>query len=414
MSQRIYLETSHTARTGARTGIQTVVRGLAAGLSSRGESWEPVRWSFKADGPTPLKRKWARQLGLRGDGPLWLPPGSLLRPRFWPVWKDSLGMSYKTPLHRHPSHAGVLDEAWFLLPELMEGGHVRRVSDYAWRQGMRVAGIFHDAIAWRHPELVRHWSRDQHRDYMEAFSHLDAVVAVSAQAAEDFRAFVRSQGLREPRLAVCPLAAEVPGQRREVGPVDLSPGPVRILCVSTLEPRKNHRRLIEAFMLAASRGGAERMELHLVGAEHPDAPEIAAFVREKAAHQPSIIWHGQVDAATLRDLYRACTFTLFGSWIEGFGLPVLESLWFGKPCLCADTGVIAENAAAGGCLTVDVANVEALAEGMVRLAGRTDFREELGRQARRRPLKTWEDYAGEMVRLLQEPAGADRSRPDAG
>lgn len=40
--------------------------------------------------------------------------------------------------------------------------------------------------------------------------------------------------------------------------------------------------------------------------------------------------------AEISALYQGCLFTLFPSYAEGWGLPVSESLAFGKPCLCAD------------------------------------------------------------------------------
>jgi len=396
----VFLETSHTARSQARTGIQTVVRGLAGGFSSQGVSWLPVRWSFKKEALTPLKRSWERNLGLPGDGALWLPPESLLRARHWSVWKESLGMSYKTPLDRHPAHGEQLSSSWLLLPELMEGCHVRRVAAYARRQGMRVAAIFHDAIAWLHPEMVRHWTQEQHRDYMEALTELDVVVAVSTQAQKDFHAFVESQKLPEPRLAACPLAAEIPGERRETSWSEPSGTVLKILCVSTLEPRKNHRQVVEAFQRATARLPAAALELHLAGAEYPSAPEIAGFVREKTQTDSRIFWHESVAAEDLRKLYRGCAFTVFGSGIEGFGLPVLESLWFGKPCLCSDEGVMAENAVAGGCLIVDVFDTQALAEGMVQLAAEPGLRRKLGEEAVTRPLKTWKDYSRGILEIL--------------
>ena len=49
-------------------------------------------------------------------------------------------------------------------------------------------------------------------------------------------------------------------------------------------------------------------------------------------------------------MYRECAFAAFPSVEEGYGLPIIESLWFGKPCLCAGFGSMAEIAEAGGCL----------------------------------------------------------------
>jgi glycosyltransferase involved in cell wall biosynthesis len=398
---QIYVEASHTSQTNARTGIQTVVRGLVSGLAAAGCSVHPLRWSFRKNGLTLLKPAWQGNLGLAPKGNRFLPLASVFRPRFWPVWRSALGLSYRVPIHRHPSHENHFANGWLILPELAEGCHVRRIVQYARDRGLRVAGIFHDAIAWLHPEIVRHWTCAQHEDYMEAFASLDVIIAVSRQSARDFAAFAESRGIAAPPVRVAGLASEIRGWARETRPEGCSDGVVRILCVSTLEPRKNHASLVQAFLRASARSGGVKMEMHFVGAPYECAPEIADAMRAAERAHPSLHWHGAVDAETLGQLYRRCDFTVFGSRIEGFGLPVLESLWFGKPCLCSDEGVIAENAAGGGCLTVDVRDVEALAGGMVRLAEDQEYRRELGGQARRRRIKTWPEYAAEILEILK-------------
>ncbi len=398
---QIYLETSHTARSNARTGIQTVVRGLVAGLSAHRCGARPVRWSFKQEGLTPLKQEWEVNLGIPSQGRAHLPLSSVLRPRHWPLFARTLGMDYKAPLHLHPWHAERLGGGWLILPELIEGRHMRLVAGYAKTHGLRVAGIFHDAIAWLHPELVLHWTREQHADYMMALAELDAVIAVSRQSARDFSEFHESRGGGAPQVFVCGLAAEIAGEAREAHVKDAGGEPVKILCVSTLEPRKNHAMLIEAFEAACSRLDGTKAELHFVGATYASAPEIARAVRAASARNPAVFWHENAGPGELRKNYRECDFTVFGSRIEGFGLPVLESLWLGRPCLCSDHGAMAENAAGGGCLTVDMRDGEALAAGMVKLAGDQDFRRALGAQAVQRNLKTWAEYAGEILKILR-------------
>lgn len=398
---QIYLETSHTARSNARTGIQTVVRGLVAGLSSHRCGAHPVRWSFKQEGLTTLKRKWEANLGILPGRRARLPLSFVLHPRHWPLMARTLGMDYKVPLHLHPCHAVRLGGGWLILPELIEGRHVRLLAGYAKRHGLRVAGIFHDAIAWLHPELVLHWTREQHADFMMALAELDAVIAVSRQSARHFSEFHESRGGGARQAFVCGLAAEVVGEEREAHVKEAGREPVKILCVSTLEPRKNHAMLIEAFDAACSRLGGTKAELHFVGAAYASAPEIARAVRAASARNPAVFWHENAGAVELRKYYRECDFTVFGSRIEGFGLPVLESLWFGRPCLCSDHGAMAENAAGGGCLTVDMRDREALAAGLVKLAGEPDFRRALGARAVGRGLKTWSEYAGEILEILR-------------
>ena len=396
----IYLDTSHTARTNARTGIQTVVRGLVAALSSQNHEVVPLRWSFRKRCLTLLKPQWQENLQHSVAVDTWLPWKSLLHPPSWPAWTASGGLSYRTPIHRHPVHAKQLQGSWCVLPELMEGQHVRAVADYARSRGLRVAAIFHDAIAWLKPDMVRHWSREQHQDYMKALTHLDAIIAVSYESARHFHEIAAELQWSHPPVRVCTLPAQVVGQERARSEAKSSSEPLRLLCVSTLEPRKNHPRLLNAFGQARARC-SQKLELHLVGAAYDAAPEIAHTMRKLVAENDGLFWHPRASASELHQFYRDCDFTIFGSWIEGFGMPVMESLWFAKPCLCADRGVMAENAAGGGCLTVDMQNTGAIADGILGLCDPA-FRQELGKQAAERELKTWSQYGAEIWQQLRE------------
>ena len=87
--------------------------------------------------------------------------------------------------------------------------------------------------------------------------------------------------------------------------------------------------------------------------------------------------HHYASEAALRTLMRECDATVFVSLAEGFGLPIVESLWQGKPCLCSNIGSMAEIAADGGCLGVDPRDPDAIEGGLERLAEDAELRAEL-------------------------------------
>ena len=80
-----------------------------------------------------------------------------------------------------------------------------------------------------------------------------------------------------------------------------------------------------------------------------------------------LIWTGPLSDKELCDAYRNCTFTVYPSLYEGFGIPVLESLSFGKPCICSNRGALLESAKGGGCLILKDPDAKNIAEAMSRL-----------------------------------------------
>ena len=251
----------------------------------------------------------------------------------------------------------------------------RQLVDYVHRRGWRLAVIFHDAIPVQHPEFVPPELPALHAEYMRALSRADLILPNSEASAEGWREFMRQGKIsRSPagahlhaglRPARHPARADAAG-RRHARP----DAPVRMLCVSTLEPRKNHRALLAAYELAVARRARSA----------PGTRSRRRVLRRRAGHRRRCArgrWRAsRVCAGTKKSSTAGCTsFTrsaisrCIRRVLEGFGLPVIESLWFGRPCVCANFGVMAENAAGGGCLTADVRDPQALADAMLALAG---------------------------------------------
>jgi hypothetical protein len=185
--------------------------------------------------------------------------------------------------------------------------------------------------------------------------------------------------------------------------------------VSTLEPRKNHLALVRACLRLQARDPDLEWSLTLVGNRYAGSFHIAEAIEAIAAANPRIRWLGVVDDETLHDLYRAASFTVYPSLIEGFGMPVLESLWHGRPCVCSTGGALEELAAGGGCLTVDVRDEDALGDAICHLASEPDALLKLIREAVSRTIKGWDEYMSELLATLasMEQAGHIRSGRDA-
>jgi len=141
-----------------------------------------------------------------------------------------------------------------------------------------------------------------------------------------------------------------------------------ILFVSTIESRKNHIEVLTALQRMLRDHGPERTpKLVCVGGKGwlNDAvfARLASDVR-LARHV--LMVHGLPDAE-LDALYRHCRFTVYPSLLEGWGLPVTESLCHGKAVLASNRSSVPE---AGGDLAIyySPGDVEALVEGLTRLS----------------------------------------------
>ena len=131
-----------------------------------------------------------------------------------------------------------------------------------------------------------------------------------------------------------------------------------ILHVGTLEPRKNIPLLIQAFTALRKAKPDSNLELVLAGKPGWDFHEILD-AKKMSPFSDSIIFTDFVTRDELRVLYTHAECLVMPSYYEGFGLPVLEAMACGCPCLISGEGALKE---VGGeaAIYFDIANVESL------------------------------------------------------
>ena len=284
---------------------------------------------------------------------------------------------------------------WLLLTETVLEVNGQHIRNYAKRSNIKIGAIFYDAIPILRPDLVKDKIiADNHAHYMKGLAQCDVVIPISQFSAQSLDNFWKSEGMTGCEIVANLLPGEFGGAQREIETKRSLPPQINLLCVSTLEPRKNHRRLVNAVSLFATMHTEIDWSLTLIGNRYAGGEDIADFVEQACKNNPRLHWLGIVDDARLHQAYQDCTFTIYASEIEGFGMPILESIWHGKPCLCHEQGVMSELASGGGCLTVDMTDIGPLASAIGELATSESLYKRLVDEATTRPIKTWEEYTG--------------------
>jgi glycosyltransferase involved in cell wall biosynthesis len=276
-------------------------------------------------------------------------------------------------------------------------------------KGPRVA-LFHDAIALKLPELTPPQTVARFPAYLDDLRMFDGIAAVSEDSRQALVEYWHWAGIAEPPPVVCiPLGIDVP---RIVQRTATTNGTPVVLSVGSIEARKNHLALLTACESLWARG--LQFQLWLIG--HPQAqtgrPALNRIRELKAAGRP-LRYDGATDDGVLEAAYAECAFTVYPSMMEGFGLPVLESLAHRKPCICSARGALGESAREGGCLTVPDVHPEPLAAAIETLLTGRETRERLADEAARRRFRTWADYATDltawMTRLPRTQDGREQA-----
>ncbi len=288
---------------------------------------------------------------------------------------------------------------WLFTAELFSEAERPGFWSFLRERPCRLGAMFADAIPLRHPHITWPQSVTRHPEYMKMLAAFDRVWAISEASRRDLVEFWRWQG-GEVRAVVetMALGADFDRTPRVTSPV--LPEASRLLCIGILEPRKNQMFLLD--VCEALWAGGVDFELHLVGRVNPHfGRRVAARLKALRRIQPRAHHHKAASDALINQLYGAARATVFPTIAEGYGLPVLESLWKGRPCVCSDLPVLREIAGGGGCIMV-APNDRAAWMATLRtvLTDDAEWRR-LAAGAATRPLPTWADTARMLLAGLK-------------
>lgn len=176
-----------------------------------------------------------------------------------------------------------------------------------------------------------------------------------------------------------------------------------LLGLSTLQPRKNFKRLIQAFA-TARRETSLPHRLVIGGGKGWQYDEIFAEV-QRLSLKEDVLFPGYIADADLPALYSAAEFFAYPSLYEGFGLPIIEALACGTPVLTADNSCLPE-AGGPGAHYVDAEDTESIAAGIIQMAEDAEYRQQLRTEGRIHAQQfTWQRSAAQLLSAYERLIG---------
>ncbi len=367
---------NHTSNFPFNTGVQRCVRSIARGLIGLGISLKPVVWDTNRKDFVAASRKHLQHMAL------WSGPNE-------EDWEE---YSLQT--------RSAMDE-WILIPEIVSGPYQPSSSNLfnaATKLGIRVAWIFHDAIPIRHARLYglrRNKVNQYHSNYMKGLSIFDLVLANSQTTCEHLQEFLNNANLRYSHVLPLRLPIELPGFTRHQ-PVKIKrlDNALNFLTVGSLEPRKNHVSLLKAIAYLNSTKTINA-NFYILG--WPNTNYIVSMIDRCIALGLPIKYISNADDELLNELYETCEFTIYPSLEEGFGLPVAESIWHRRPCLCGSNGALGEFSKYGGIFNCDTKNWLELAKSIDLVLSNKALRIKLHKDLLNNVVTTWNDYCKKII-----------------
>jgi glycosyltransferase involved in cell wall biosynthesis len=260
------------------------------------------------------------------------------------------------PLAAFPPHVSQPGEVLLLFGEYWTPQLLDAIRAIHRAKTMRIIPLVHDLMPARRPELF--WDdrpgcdtanflrvyRESVRTFVETG---DRILTNSEFSRVDLLRYCDEQSWPPPAVGVAPLASDLD---RVVAPVltprlrekALGEGAFALM-VSHIDPRKNHLFAYQLWRRLAERLGDRTMPLVFAGRRGWQSADLLLRLEHDGD-----MWGRHlhlIEAPSdgeLAWLYSRAAFTIFPSELEGWGLPITESLAFGTPCLAADNSSLRE------------------------------------------------------------------------
>ena len=304
--------------------------------------------------------------------------------------RDKLGSNI-TPVVWGKDFPEFKADDWYLTTEVFDVTQRDGFEAFLERPPCKLAALFPDAIPLQHPQITWPHSVARHPRYMKLLARFDHVFGISEAVKRDLEGFWRWQGV-QPRASVSaiPLGADFDSRPRHA-PRTVVPK-AKLLCVGIVEPRKNQTFLVDVAESLWAEG--LEFELDIVGRVNPHfGPPIVDRFQSLNRRFEGFHFHEAASDSKLAELMGSSRAVLFPTIAEGCGLPVLEALWRGLPCICSDLPVLRENTEDGGCMVLPVNDPVAWANGLREVLTDDELWLDLAKTAAARELPTWADSA---------------------
>lgn len=206
--------------------------------------------------------------------------------------------------------------------------------------------IVYDIIPILFPEFTSPGTKQIFERYIWQLSDIaDILYSISDATTADLSDYLRAQNRRVPPIRRITLGADSV-QRTDTyvsGLIQhLNPGSF-VLCVCSIDPRKNHATLFNVWRAIYEKHPDKLVPLVIVGKLGVNMNDLINMIglSDRLYPQYIKIWTDIPDR-DLGWLYANCMFSVYPSYYEGWGLPIAESLSYGKLCIASDSSSMGE------------------------------------------------------------------------
>ncbi len=269
--------------------------------------------------------------------------------------------------------------------------HFAPLNTYLSRQKVgRLKTIFliHDIIPIKNSEWFSETSKLIHRRYIQSCLLVaDHIVVASKKVKDDLMSLGWAYN---GEIHLIPMGSYKVFPDFELYKKDK----VSLICVATLEPRKGHDDLLDAFDILVAQG--IDVELNIVGRYGWNSEELLKRIRQHPELGKQLFWHSHLTDEEMDEIYIKTRFAILPSNDEGFGLPLEEALSHKRVVIAREKPVFLERK------SPNVKFFHGNGEDLARVI--LDNKDTSWDETANISVRSMEDFSRELMQLIQKVA----------
>ena len=177
----------------------------------------------------------------------------------------------------------------------------------------------------------------------KVIDYTNSIITISNSSKNDLLKFILNQELAQNfSTNIIRLGDFFETNDEQVLQNDLSIDIPFILCVGTVEFRKNHQVILDAYRILISEGKQKLPKVVIAGKQGWMDNNISHQINNDPRLKDKFVLFNNLSDEQVKYLYEKCLFTIYPSFYEGWGLPVAESFACGKVCILSEVSSLPE------------------------------------------------------------------------
>lgn len=207
------------------------------------------------------------------------------------------------------------------------------------RLGLRSFFFLHDLIPITHPEYGRPHEADRHHRRLSAMLSVGQGLGVNSECTlRELSAYATARDVSVPPCVVAPLAPALLPPSSDARPILEA----YFVVLGTIEPRKNHLLLLHLWREFTMQMQESAPRLVVIGQRGWECEQVVDLLERCDGLREVVIELPRCSDAELSTWLRHAQALLFPSFVEGFGIPLVEALSVGTPVLASNLEVFRE------------------------------------------------------------------------